>query len=523
MAWPVIAHTNTSSTSSGINTSGANLLVAIVTAFTVNGMVAPTDSETNTWIPLTPHTSLNCSLGIYYCINPTTDTNHTFTSNGSFGSISITAFYNSDGVAFDVQNGSDNSGISTTKQPGSLTPNVKDSLIITGCNGGSAETFTSIDSGFTIIEQNADPSRFSTGLAYLIETAIAAQNPTWTKDNGQGTAVIASFHPKTVTYIIDPDDGAGTDYTSIGAAADALAQDLVSNDIILVLECRSSAGTEDNTGLGGNPYWGAFNTYVTDSTHYIVVQSSGANKHTGTFSTSKYRFNLTGFGAHAGPLFASYTKVRGVQWINSASTRSVLNWGGSVGVEISDCIVKISANNCQASNPSDGSGNIFNNLFLVDSGLDSTDVNVIYNDGSATTIVENNTFIHLSSGNRSLRRDNGSLLARNNLFYQPSNFNPFQGTFAAGTDNNTANIAASDPGTGSNNHVSQTFTFTDFAGGDYSLASSDTGAIGQGTTLGTTTSGFTDDIVGNARPGSGAIDCGCFQFVAPAVGGYWLF
>jgi hypothetical protein len=150
-------------------------------------------------------------------------------------------------------------------------------------------------------------------------------------------------------------------------------------------------------------------------------------------------------------------------------------------------------------------------------GTQQTGINL---SDSGTGYIENNTVIGVSglAAAIGINSTGGTVIARNNIVYNiaddAGNFQfPYNGTFASGTDNNTTD-STDDIGTGSNNKISQTFTFTNTAGGDYSLASGDTGARDSGTTLATVSSGFTDDIIGTARDGSGAIDCGCFEFVS---------
>jgi hypothetical protein len=91
----------------------------------------------------------------------------------------------------------------------------------------------------------------------------------------------------------------------------------------------------------------------------------------------------------------------------------------------------------------------------------------------------NNTLQNNTSG---LCRLSGSFIAKNNIVKGSGNTLTYIGTFAAGTDYNSTD-STDDIGTGSNNKISQTFTFKDEASDDFHLAYADTGARASGTNL----------------------------------------
>jgi hypothetical protein len=302
--------------------------------------------------------------------------------------------------------------------------------------------------------------------------------------------------PTTVTIDVNPDGGG--DYTSLSAAM-AEAKDLTASDEIYVFECASS-GTADTTNAD-------ITGWTTDATRYVVIQSSGANKHTGAWSTSKYR--------HTGTITISenYTRVLGLQFANLVTVFVD-------GVSVAYCIRK-GTNTAISDNSSFWkNGKIYNNLIICDAAFASFGMRINSTD-STTTYIENNTIVLTGAATflSGIEQQSGDavLVARNNIVKGFGNTESYVGTFASGTDNNTTDGTDS-IGTGSNNKTSQTFTFTNEGAGDYSLASGDTGAKDNGTTLAGVSSGFTDDIIGTARPGSGAIDCGCFEFATVAGG-----
>jgi hypothetical protein len=302
--------------------------------------------------------------------------------------------------------------------------------------------------------------------------------------------------PTTLTYIIDPDNGPGADYTSLAAAEAALQANFVTADVIKVLECRSSGGTADTTAA-------TFTGSTTDATRYWQIQSSGANRHAGIWDASKYRLSTA--AATALNLSQAYTRVVGLQIITITSAHCVSLGAEGCRVEKSILQINSGANDRAVATAAAVSVYCYNNLILV-----STSRGISCTTASATLYDENNTIISVSGGT-GLQISNGTHIARNNIVSGFGNTNSYVGTFAAGTDNNTTD-GTDAIGTGSNNSTSQTFTFTNSAGGDYSLASGDTGARDKGTLLSAISSGFTDDIKGNPRDASGAIDCGCFEF-----------
>lgn len=338
--------------------------------------------------------------------------------------------------------------------------------------------------------------------------------------------------PTTVTVIVDPDNGAGTDYTSLSAAEAAEQRNLVTADEIAVFECRSTSGTADTNCPA------TFAGWTTDSTRYVQIQSSGANKHSGAWSTSKYRLVLsqTGFGPTIA-LSASDADIRVVGLQVSAANGYggigyailITNTGGQ-SARVYNCIIKTTDSHasgtryaclCNNSSATPQTSYVYNNLIVLEaSGAGSTIALQASSGGSIQTIyAENNTIIQTGGATttKGLEQSvNGAIIARNNLVYNFGNTNTYVGTFSQGSNYNTTDSTDS-MGIGSNNRISQTFTFTNSGAGDYSLASGDTGAKDRGSNLSEIASGFTDDIIGTARPGS-AVDCGCFEYASASIG-----
>lgn len=185
--------------SAGIDTTGAKLLVLLVSFFSGN----PTpivDSYGNTWHAIATANSSTNFTGLYYAWNPTVGTGHTFTVDPSavFPTICVMAF---DGVqtASDPldQQASNSGNANASLQPGSVTPSVNGELLISGIGLGSSSGWA-IDSGFTIQETNAfaGGAAFATLFAYFAQAVAGALNPQWTwTPSVYNAGVNATFKP----------------------------------------------------------------------------------------------------------------------------------------------------------------------------------------------------------------------------------------------------------------------------------------------------------------------------------------
>lgn len=181
-------------TTSGINTTGANL---IILGTGTTGAPVVTDSNGNTWTGLTAvDGDFSCRARIFYAFNPTVGAGHTFTNTltGQLPSISVLALSGSASSPFDQQNGAA-SGPGNTGQPGSVTPTENDEILICITSHFGSDT-RSIDSGFSTSDQ-ITYNGFGTGLAmfYKIQTTAGAENPTvsWTNSGISYPIVIATF------------------------------------------------------------------------------------------------------------------------------------------------------------------------------------------------------------------------------------------------------------------------------------------------------------------------------------------
>jgi hypothetical protein len=184
-------------TTSGVDTTGATLLIASV-AWVYNGTQTLTDSKSNTWTALNNYNaSPQCQVQLFYVVNPTVGTGHTFTVSGStiYPAVTVTAWTGQAASPVDQQNG--NTASATTIATGSVTPSQGNELLIaTTCHNNAYAS--SIDSQFTISDddQGANGLAYGNVMAYIVQGATPLTvNPTFS-GNGLSNvwaAAIATF------------------------------------------------------------------------------------------------------------------------------------------------------------------------------------------------------------------------------------------------------------------------------------------------------------------------------------------
>lgn len=183
-----------------LNTSGSNFILIAASFFSSTALTA-SDNKGNAYTPLTrsTNTTYNPSVQLFYCYSPSAGSGHTFTitCTGGYVSIAVVTFSGVAASPFDGENGN-NAGITTTIQPGSVTPSQPNALIITSVNMPNVTgTTRSIDSGYTKIEsiEGSDGVYYGNDLAYKAITDGSTQNPTWTTSGGvcPVAATIAAF------------------------------------------------------------------------------------------------------------------------------------------------------------------------------------------------------------------------------------------------------------------------------------------------------------------------------------------
>ena len=188
-------------TTAAIDTTGADLIVIHASRGNANGSaLTVSDSKGNTYTSIIGITEPAVGDGmrseLYYCASPIVGAGHTFTTAGTsvYPTVGVQAWSGAHATPLDQSNAAEAGG--TTQQPGSITPTQNNELIVTGLHSHSAAGADSIDSGFTISDSAVfgAADHYNGGMAYLVQGAAAAVNPTWSNANStQKNATIASF------------------------------------------------------------------------------------------------------------------------------------------------------------------------------------------------------------------------------------------------------------------------------------------------------------------------------------------
>ena len=202
-AWELMASTSAGGTantvtSSGIDTTGANLIVVAVSWFGIGAVPTLTDSNGNTWTQRTAYGGANDDHVLYYCSNPTVGAGHTFTAakTSSYPTISVAAFSGAASSSpYSAESGAYAAAVATA-QPGSVTPAGDKYLVITSATWSSALT-AAVDSGFNIAAQTnfSSGNHMGGGIAYLVQDTAAAVNPTWSGGTTSWSVALATFIP----------------------------------------------------------------------------------------------------------------------------------------------------------------------------------------------------------------------------------------------------------------------------------------------------------------------------------------
>lgn len=176
-------------TTNAIDTTGANLIVVAIAYF--SGTISSiSDSKSNTWTALTNAANGSNEFRLFYCLNPTVGSGHTFTVSASsqYPTICVAAF---SGVktasAFDQQ-----SAVGSTN-PGSVTPTEDNELVVTGLCGDCDATSTY--SGFTVTNAIAftGGSFMGGAMAYKVQTTATTVNTAWSATGSVRASGIATF------------------------------------------------------------------------------------------------------------------------------------------------------------------------------------------------------------------------------------------------------------------------------------------------------------------------------------------
>lgn len=184
----------TTATTSGVDTSGADLVVIAVAYYAGAGQAnLPatdiTDSKSNTYTALTNYKVASGgnnadALKLFYKLSPSVGASHTVTvadGSGIYHSIGVLALSGAS-AGFDVENGNaPTTTANTSMTTGSITPSVANDCIVAAYSDGASNAGESINSSFTIRRSMAGSAGVNYGiiLATLFQGAAAAVNPSY--------------------------------------------------------------------------------------------------------------------------------------------------------------------------------------------------------------------------------------------------------------------------------------------------------------------------------------------------------
>lgn len=187
-------------TTPGVDTTGATLLVVVVTDWPNTGPSGIADSKGNTWHALTSQTTTSRNRILYAWDHGgsalSVGSGHTVsTTSGNFQTINFLAFSGTRTSSDPLGQQNGTTANASSVSPGSITPATNGEVVIAGLGGDGSNTL-SINSGFTITDQ--DPfvggAHFGGAAAYFVQSTAAAINPAWSASGAFNAAVtIASF------------------------------------------------------------------------------------------------------------------------------------------------------------------------------------------------------------------------------------------------------------------------------------------------------------------------------------------
>lgn len=323
------------------------------------------------------------------------------------------------------------------------------------------------------------------------------------------------------------DTAAGCDVGNAGTTGDpycslsemqtaqlAIRADLVTATDTLTVHCKGTIHAAFDMS----------NSWVTNATYNITIKTdtvgTWANRHSGVFSTSTFYIDCGNGTTSTSCLDINpeFVIIDGLQFrrdtrdswsdLDAVVVRSTVSSGGTTVIRNSIFKGNVTASANRVSAISDFSSgaslDIYNNIFYdfdATTSAAAIAVNSIENvDLSFNTFINNDTDINAA---------NTSPILKNNIF-QDSGTLISGSTPSASSANNLSDKASGLPG--SNNVHSSTLTFTNKAGDDFSLDSSDTDAIGAGLAV----AGITTDILEVTRDDPPSI--GAFEYVAGSSG-----
>lgn len=214
MSFTLLTHTYSpnAGTTSAIDTTGAQLLVAVVAQNTTASTF--TDSKGNAWVFFSTGGNPNCNIGFCVPEPSKVGTGHTFSrSNGLNSAIFFACFSSTSNRFIASLKASSTNTTSSTIQPGSITPAVSGLALVAAAWNG-VRSLSSIGSSFATVDSQAGVAGSTYGgcLGYLAPSGTSALNPTVTLSGSGSNACIQLL----IEEIPDPAELIATTRTPIG-------------------------------------------------------------------------------------------------------------------------------------------------------------------------------------------------------------------------------------------------------------------------------------------------------------------
>ena len=180
MAYAQIFNAAATGTTTGVDTSGATLIVLFVCQDSLAQTVS--DSKSNTWTSLTGQAggAGNTAGRFWYAVSPTVGSSHTFSAGVSYGAIVAVGYSGNHASApFDQENGAGDTNPWINRSTGSVTPSEDNELVLAAVGVSDTTSGFASDGGFSLVASKDSVS----GVTYwgaifeLIQTTAAAANP----------------------------------------------------------------------------------------------------------------------------------------------------------------------------------------------------------------------------------------------------------------------------------------------------------------------------------------------------------
>jgi hypothetical protein len=368
------------------------------------------------------------------------------------------------------------SGVATFSNALSDTIGVGDAVLID--TGGTDQAIDASDTLLFISGRNSSTS-------YNLQT-----------NNGSVPSNIASNDTyqiyRAYTSIANAEEG--TKNTSIPIAFNGGNRNIFTNNEQWNIACYANGTTADARAVVSGWTTGT-NNYIKIYTPVNLTEVGTSQRHAGKWDDSKYKMEINANFY----IYAANTRFDGIQ-IKGSGSEDVIsydNFNSSGGEQVvSNSIIRGGTRGI-AGVRANTKIRIYNNIIytMANAGLYPCPTD-------SFCYMYNNTLYN--TGTYGIYTNGGTAIAKNNIVYGAGNFNTYAGTFSVGTDNN-ATDSTDAIGQGSNNRISQTFSFVSTVSGseDFHLQSTDAGARNYGADMSADVNfAFATDIDGASRNAS---------------------